>query len=386
MTFATRLVAYEPDSDTRIGILSEPLSFSASLPWLDGGSMTLSYSQHALGGDVIARNLAAGFDVEIEASWGGAWQKVDGGRFLYIAREGDQFDQAGVINLTLPSYAWLLKISQVNALDLLEDSGDFAGRRVFTPGTPGGVLRPLLDEWAARHPGKTIPLAWGFTATKDSFGVDWAKAKPTLVYDQGQDTGDILNRLASVDGGLCEWTVRGRTLVVANQGSIGTDVSGTVRLEHGYEIGDAPYRETLEDAAGWILVRGEGMVAATYIDESVPARVATWERNLSASGATTEAEALSLAAGDLELRGRVKGQHTQTLLLTDKTRWLPIRDYIPGDVVTGPTPAGRQAMRVQQITLTYDQSGHTGSVVLNDRLVPADLRQARTLRALAQNA
>ena len=384
----TRLVAYEPDSDTRLGFLDEALTYSGTLPWLDGGSLALSYSKHAEGGDIIARGLEAGLDVEVEVNWGAGWEKVDGGRYLYLAHQGDQFDRHGMVELTLPSYAWLLKMSQVNALEHLEDSGEFAGRRKFTPGTPGAVMRPLLDEWTARHPGKTVGLQWGFTAELDSFGVAWARSKPALAYDQGQDSGDILNRLASLDGGLCEWTVRGRTLIIANPNTLGADVSTLVRLEQGLEVSTAPYEETLEDAAGWALVHGEGNVVATYVDETVPARAVTWERNVRASGATTEAEALQFAAGDLELRSRVKGQHTQTLLINDRTRWLPLRDYRPGDVVSGSTPAGRRAMRVQQLIFTYSSDGgkYGGSVVLNDRLVPAELRQARTLKALAQNA
>ncbi|MCW5954090.1 MAG: fibronectin type III domain-containing protein, partial [Propionibacteriaceae bacterium] len=196
---------------------------------------------------------------------------------------------------------------------------------------------------------------------------------------------DVLASLTSM--GLCDWVMDDRTLVMTNPGDLSVNLADSVRLENKLELKAAPFEETVADAAGWILVHGEDGVVATFIDDTAPARVRTWERNLNASGATTPAEALEFAAGDLELRSRPLGQHIQELVFGERTRWWPFRDYRPGDVVSAPTLGGYRAMRVQEIILSFDGQGvYGGSVILNDRLVPAELRQARTLRALVGGA
>ena len=94
--------------------------------------------------------------------------------------------------------------------------------------------------------------------------------------------------------------------------------------------------------------------------------------------------AMSLVQSDLALAARVRGQYTRRLVLdVPDARSLPIRDYLPGDWVTGPTDRRSERVRVHQITLSRDEHGAvTGSVVLNDRLVDADIRRTKRMRGI----
>ena len=377
------LVAYEPGTETVAGHLPEPLSWDASMVHNDVGSLRLTYTRKAVGGGLLARGLAEGLDIGLRLSIdGGEWFEPDGGRFPLVRRDVNPADTQETVTLTLPSYGWLLSKMRILALDLLEVGGDFDGQRLFEAVNAGKIMHPLLGENMARH-ADPLDIDWGFTAAVDSAAVAWPATDWAIPYAPGTDYRTILAGLASM--GLCDWRTRGRELMAWVADTQFANRAEDVRLHLGVDVADAPSTETLEDVASYTLVRGEGNVIATVIDGTAPTPWGAWEGYLQAAGATTEAEAQEMVARDIEARARVTGQYTQTLILGG-AQVLPWRDYVPGDVVSAHGSSGMAAMRVQQVTLSYSGGQLGGSVVLNDRLVPAELRQARTLRALAKNA
>lgn len=379
----SRLRAYEPGTDTHLGWLGRPLSYDASIPRNDVGALQLRYTTLAQGGAVLQRDLADGIDIALEVNWGAGWIEPAGCRFSATDRDLDVSDKTGGVTLTATSYAAHLAGLQNNALELLEVGGEHAGKRMYIDATAGAVLGSQLAEYSDRHPGSPFALTWGFTGSLDSYSAPWT-VNGSFPVDAHRGGQEILAELVS--RGMCDWETIGRTLALSVPDSQVTDLSATVRLEIGRDVGDAPSKESIRDVAGWILIRGEGNVVATHYDPSAPAAWGVREAVLQASGATTEAEAQAAAAADIEQRARARGQYTRQLILDGDARWLPIRDYRPGDVVSAVAVTERQAMRVQQVTLSLSDGKHTGSVVLNDRLVPVELQQRRTLRALANGA
>lgn len=71
-------------------------------------------------------------------------------------------------------------------------------------------------------------------------------------------------------------------------------------------------------------------------------------------------------------------QHTRQIR-PYAARWLPLKDYRPGDTVLAPGDQGVvQGLRVRQVTLSCDSDGVIGgNLVLNDRFLERDIRLAR---------
>ena len=374
-----RLVAYAPNG-ARLGFLPQPLALDASLPLNDVPAMTVRYSRAALGGGILRRGLEQGLEVALQVNHSGDWVEPDGCRFVLIKRNVDTLDDSDVVTLTMPGYGWLLRKARLLDTTHIRPKGDHQeGKRAFLSATTGGIMAALMDENTTRG---GVPLAKTFTSTKDSAGADWAKVV-TLYLELGLDHDQILSSLT--DQGMCDWTTRARELRLYNpDGVLARDVSGTVVLRLGRDVTEAPVEETIEGVVSTMLLRGDEGAVWTADNPSAPAPWGKWEGYISQGGVSDQGTAMSLVQSDLALAARVRGQYTRRLVLDRPgARSLPIRDYLPGDWVTGPTDRRSERVRVHQITLSRDERGAvTGSVVLNDRLVDADIRRTKRMRGI----
>ena len=93
-----RLVAYRPFGE-RIGVLAEPVSFSASMLHNDDGAISIEYSM--LSGDAQAfdRELTDGLEVAVEVSDGNGFKEPDNARFVITGRSGKTDDRTKTITL-----------------------------------------------------------------------------------------------------------------------------------------------------------------------------------------------------------------------------------------------------------------------------------------------
>ena len=91
-----RLVAYRPFGE-RIGVLAEPVSFSASMLHDDDGAISIEYSM--LSGDAQAfdRELTDGLEVAVEVSDGNGFKEPDNARFVITGRSGKTDDRTKTI-------------------------------------------------------------------------------------------------------------------------------------------------------------------------------------------------------------------------------------------------------------------------------------------------
>lgn len=374
-----RLKAYKPNGDT-LGLLPQPSSFSASFLHDDTGALRLEYSRKALNGSILERKLETGLEIAVEVSDGGKWAEPLNGRFVLISRSRDALDSSDTVTFTCPSYAWLLNKALMLDLNHLEGDGDDKGKRVFKKATAGLIMRTFLDENKTRG---GIPVTCGFDTGKDSAGTVW-KSIMTLAYTPGISSLTALANLAS--NKICDWAFDKRTLKIWNMDSTGLcrDLSRiSVQLAH--DVLEAPEEESIEALASHILVQGDNNKAFTRDNPAAPSPWGKWETYLSQQGISNDDTAALYMQSTLDTAARVHGQYTRALRVNDAPS-LPLVDYRPGDWITAPTVMHGEKVRVQQVTLSLESNQFKASVVLNDKVYDATVRQAKRVQGITGGA
>jgi hypothetical protein len=382
-TLHARLVAYRPFGE-RIGVLAEPVSFSASMLHNDDGAISIEYS--LLSGDAQAfdRELTDGLEVAVEVSDGTGYREPDNARFVITGRSGKTDDRTRTVTYSGQSISWLLSKAENNdSIHLLAD-GDNKGKRPFYSANPGVILKTMLDENRQRG-GVATGLTLGFDTAKDAGGAAWAR-KYTLYYSLGTDLQTILSSL--VNGGGCDWRTSGRTLKLWNADSraLSRDLSKQVVLRLASDIGEAPYEESIADLASTILVEGDNNLLFRMDNPSAPTPWGKWESYASQGGVSDKDTAQAFMQSTLDDSARVRGQYTRDLIVSDVDS-LPLVDYHAGDWITAPTITHGEKVRVQEIDLSMRQGeGLSVSIALNDIKYDASVKQAKKIKGITGGA
>ncbi|WP_065453328.1 hypothetical protein [Bifidobacterium breve] len=378
-----RLVAYRPFG-ARIGVLAEPVSFSASMLHDDDGAISIEYSM--LSGDAQAfdRELTDGLEVAVEVSDGTGYREPDNARFVITGRSGKTDDRTRTVTYSGQSISWLLSKAENNDSTHLLTDGDNKGKRPFYSSNPGVILKTLLDENKARG-GVAAGLSLGFDTAKDAGGAAWAR-KYTLYYSLGTDLQTILSSL--VNGGGCDWRTSGRTLKMWNADSttLSRDLSKQVMLQLARDIGEAPYEESISDLASTILVEGDNNLLFRMDNPAAPTPWGKWESYSSQGGVSDKDTAQAFMQSTLDDAARVRGQYTRDLIING-VESLPLVDYHAGDWITAPTVTHGEKVRVQEIDLSLRQGeGLSASIALNDIKYDASVRQAKKIKGITGGA
>ena len=378
-----RLVAYRPFG-ARIGVLAEPVSFSASMLHNDDGAISIEYSM--LSGDAQAfdRELADGLEVAVEVSDGTGYREPDNARYVITGRSGKTDDRTRTVTYSGQSISWLLSKAENNDSSHLLADGDNKGKRPFYSANPGTILKTLLDENRQRG-GVATGLSLGFDTAKDSNGDAWNK-KYTLYYSLGADLQTILSSL--VNGGGCDWRTTGRTLKMwnADSAALSRDLSKIVILRLARDIGEAPFEESIADLASTILVEGDNNLLFRMDNPAAPTPWGKWESYSSQGGVSDKGTAQAFMQSTLNNSARVRGQYTRNLIVNDVDS-LPLVDYHAGDWITAPTVTHGEKVRVQEIDLSMRQGeGLSASIALNDIKYDASVRQAKKIKGITGGA
>ena len=378
-----RLVAYRPFGAC-IGVLAEPVSFSASMLHNDDGAISIEYSM--LSGDATAfdRQLTDGLEVAVEVSDGTGYKEPDNARFVITGRSGKTDDRTRTVTYSGQSISWLLSKAENNDSSHLLADGDNKGKRPFYSSNPGVILKTLLDENKARG-GVATGLTLGFDTARDAGGASWSR-KYTLYYSLGTDLQTILSSL--VNGGGCDWRTSGRTLKMWNADStaLSRDLSRNVILRLARDIGEAPYEESISDLASTILVEGDNNLLFRMDNPAAPTPWGKWESYSSQGGVSDKDTAQAFMQSTLDDAARVRGQYTRDLIVSDVDS-LPLVDYHAGDWITAPTVSHGEKVRVQEIDLSMRQGeGLTASLALNDIKYDASVRQAKKIKGITGGA
>lgn len=378
-----RLVAYRPFG-ARIGVLAEPVSFSASMLHDDDGAISIEYSM--LSGDAQAfdRELTDGLEVAVEVSDGTGYQEPDNARFVITGRSGKTDDRTRTVTYSGQSISWLLSKAENNDSSHLLTDGDNKGKRPFYSSNPGVILKTLLDENKSRG-GVATGLTLGFDTAKDAGGAAWAR-KYTLYYSLGTDLQTILGSL--VNGGGCDWRTSGRTLKLwnADSAALSRDLSKSVVLQLARDISEAPFEESIADLASTILVEGDNNLLFRMDNPAAPTPWGKWESYSSQGGVSDKATAQAFMQSTLDDAARVRGQYTRDLVTANVDN-LPLIDYRVGDWITAPTVSHGEKVRVQEIDLSMRQNeGLSASIALNDIKYDASVRQAKKIKGITGGA
>ena len=378
-----RLVAYRPFG-ARIGVLAEPVSFSASMLHNDDGAISIEYSM--LSGDAQAfdRELTDGLEVAVEVSDGTGYREPDNARYVITGRSGKTDDRTKTVTYSGQSISWLLSKAENNDSSHLLADGDNKGKRPFYSANPGVILKTLLDENKERG-GVATGLTLGFDTARDASGAAWAR-KYTLYYSLGTDLQTILGSL--VNGGGCDWRTSGRTLKMWNADStaLSRDLSKRVILQLARDIGEAPYEESISDLASTILVEGDNNLLFRMDNPAAPTPWGKWESYSSQGGVSDKDTAQAFMQSTLDDAARVRGQYTRDLVISDVDA-LPLVDYHAGDWITAPTVSHGEKVRVQEIDLSMRQGeGLSASIALNDIKYDASVRQAKKIKGITGGA
>lgn len=378
-----RLVAYRPFGE-RIGVLAEPVSFSASILHNDDGAISIEYSM--LSGDAQAfdRELTDGLEVAVEVSDDTGYREPDNARYVITGRSGKTDDRTRTVTYSGQSISWLLSKAENNDSSHLLADGDNKGKRPFYSSNPGVILKTLLDENKARG-GVATGLSLGFDTARDAGGAAWAR-KYTLYYSLGTDLQTILSSL--VNGGGCDWRTTGRTLKLWNADStaLSRDLSKSVVLQLARDISEAPFEESIADLASTILVEGDNNLLFRMDNPTAPTPWGKWESYSSQGGVSDKDTAQAFMQSTLDDAARVRGQYTRDLIISDVDA-LPLVDYHAGDWITAPTVSHGEKVRVQEIDLSMRQNeGLSCSIALNDIKYDVSVRQARKIKGITGGA
>ncbi len=378
-----RLVAYRPFG-ARIGVLAEPVSFSASMLHNDDGAISIEYS--LLSGDAQAfdRELTDGLEVAVEVSDGTGYREPDNARFVITGRSGKTDDRTRTVTYSGQSISWLLSKAENNDSSHLLTDGDNKGKRPFYSSNPGVILKTLLDENKQRG-GVATGLSLGFDTAKDAGGAAWAR-KYTLYYSLGTDLQTILSSL--VNGGGCDWRTTGRTLKMWNADStaLSRDLSKSIVLQLARDISEAPFEESIADLASTILVEGDNNLLFRMDNPAAPTPWGKWESYSSQGGVSDKDTAQAFMQSTLADAARVRGQYTRDLIVSDVDN-LPLVDFHAGDWITAPTVSHGEKVRVQEIDLSMRQNdGLSCSIALNDIKYDASVRQAKKIKGIIGGA
>lgn len=378
-----RLVAYRPFGE-RIGVLAEPVSFSASILHNDDGAISIEYSM--LSGDAQAfdRELTDGLEVAVEVSDDTGYREPDNARYVITGRSGKTDDRTKTVTYSGQSISWLLSKAENNDSSHLLTDGDNKGKRPFYSSNPGVILKTLLDENKERG-GVSTGLTLGFDTAKDASGAAWSR-KYTLYYSLGTDLQTILSSL--VNGGGCDWRTSGRTLKMWNADStaLSRDLSKSIVLQLARDISEAPFEESIADLASTILVEGDNNLLFRMDNPTAPTPWGKWESYSSQGGVSDKDTAQAFMQSTLDDAARVRGQYTRDLIISDVDA-LPLVDYHAGDWITAPTVSHGEKVRVQEIDLSMRQNeGLSCSIALNDIKYDASVRQAKKIKGITGGA
>lgn len=273
---------------------------------------------------------------------------------------------------------------------VLPATGAPAGSTVkFNAATAGGILVNLFTAAQAAGRGAMTGVTWNFSATVDSAGVAWDKVI-TLEYKPGLKYIDVIRNL--VDQGMIEVRFNGTQFQAFIGDKMGSDLSvaGTsqVELVAGRDYTELPSKWSTEERAKYAYVIGdENAIVARTSAVTATGPFGREEIGLS-QGGTKDVGTLTLV-GDaaLERVAEKRREFTRKVKIRADGK-IPSVDYRVSDYIlerVNDLP-DRYRVRSMVVDITADGSVGDASIVLNDRFLEQEIRQARRVNGIIGGA
>lgn len=378
MSLALRLVAHTPNGPS-LGVLPTPNGFAASYLLGDVGALSLDYAQAAPRSELLGRPV----EIALETSTDGrTFTEPADSRFLYLRDATDPQNRAGTIRAECPNYLWRLRKAYVGTQDLRVTDG----KRHFLSATAGQIVGVMAAEAQAR--GALEGMTFGsFSNLRDSSGQPWSRII-TLAYEPTVTLLQVVLNL--VQQGVLDVSIRGRDVRLHNPDTVQA-VDTTLQpvpvvLRRGQDLVEAPAARSWEGLASDVLLLGEDGLSSTRSNPSAIRPWGRWEATITQGGVSDPGTMAILSDAELARGADVRRELTNGLTFAT-TPHLPFRDYSPGDYVWLQGLTGRERLRVRSITLGQDISRTvTGNVVLNDRFLEQEIRDARRVEGITGGA
>lgn len=344
-------------------------SFSASFEFSDIGAMTLSYPTNGVNADRIYDNA------EIALLCNGV--EVDNGRWIVVAIEGDENpNQVDLIKAACRSNHSIFENTIVLGTD-----PDAPTKVTFADKTPGFILNYLFTQAQARGAMTGFTFS-SFSATQTTDAEAWAQ-NYTIEYKPGVKYIEILRQL--VDKGLIEYKIVGRDIQVFNIDQLGVDrtlESPPVVLRSGRDFSEAPFKRTVDNYASDVVVEGDNSSFVRDQDATTHP-YGRQEVYVTQAGTSDPGTLAIIADSTLSLRAEPRMEKTRKIEISQETEFFPILDYMPSDYVYHVASSEPERLRIRMLTVQIDKNGLIdGSLVLNDKLLEADIIQARRIEGI----
>lgn len=290
--------------------------------------------------------------------------EIDGSRFLTSETKRDDVKADSVS--TIQGITWVSRLKEIVVYPPSWPTTT-PKEHTFSAATAGQIMRTLLLAGQARGVAAANDTTWTFTNSVDSNGAGWTKIA-TIAFNPGTSLWDVLLSLSKL--GMCDFSTRGRQLLVANPGSLGADKTldaNPVVLRAGRDLADSPASSTTRELATTVLVEGDAGVFQEVNDASA---VAAWGRRegyLQQQGIPDFGTLTVAGQTWIDIRDHVREERTHELTF-DPTGPLPFVSYAQADYVYTDVAGSVVKYLVLQIRLTWDENGTvSGGVTLNDR-------------------
>lgn len=361
-------------------ILPDWSSLDTSFEFSDVGAVRFDYPHDGLGFSSLMNDAR----LEVAVLLNGV--EMDDARYRLQSVQGDEIKDDSLVTVNGASMLNRFKKAIVYSGD---GSLTVAKSQTFLNATPGGILKALFDQNAARGVGTVcdeITYA-SFSNTLDSAGNAWALSYGSIAYEVGVNYLDIIRNM--VDNGMIEVKMVGRDVRVYNAGGLGIDrtvISEPVVLQKGVDFSEAPITKTQEQIAGVALIQGDQEILRQEIDLSV---VAAWGRDETyiSQGGIADSTTLGIVAqGELERINGVRAERTRKIEL-GASKFTPYTDYRVSDYIFNNSGPGLERLRIRQLVLGANQDGLiSASIVLNDKFLEREIAIARKVSGILGGA
>lgn len=362
---------------TYIGDLSAATDIKVAFPFGgESGSISFSYPRIGPHFAAIARDA---FEVHAEIDpLTGIWSEPDGGGFYVTAVDEDEVEKAESIKFAGVDFDWYINRAlwyEGPTDGEKNDERRFSSTATPDPGNVGRIMRVALDEALARGTLTQFNLDLSsFTKKVDSSGKLWSSIL-SIGYRINTPVLPALKNLREQGLVVNKW--RKRKLVLEDGDGVYVDRTignNPVLLTTGQagEITEAPLKISRSDLATVAVARGDEGV---WVEVTDPAAVARYGRIEVAidQGGIKDPALLQLLAEQMLTRFSEQREQMTHGLQFESGKFVPFRDYMPGDFVlsdTSPSIRDTRRVRVRQITLTKSSGAGLveGNVVLNDKI------------------
>lgn len=255
--------------------------------------------------------------------------------------------------------------------------------RSFDRGHAGYILSRLWDDTKLR-PGRLGVLQKTWTDTHDSYGNPWPTVNSPTEVKAGTTYENLLQSFVDMGQVAFRFHERKLLLTTGDRG-FGVDRSADTVLRYGHNITEAPDRASIKDMAHSVTFIGDEGLVYTLDNDQAGTPWGRWESSVLQTSVADKATGILYSRRALEKATGERIERTRELHFNNDGPW-PGTHYLVGDWISGPLPNGKmEKQRVNALTITLDvvNEKFEGNVVLNDRFIERDIRNARQTAMLS---